>query len=601
MKVTFPSGSELKITPKKIWEVLGIPMGKNKLESDSPREYDDEFLKAFKEQFHGKKYITISDLSKQIQRTTNTDFMFQMNYLMLFSNCMIHCDNCSRMIYYVIKNIKSTNIINDFDWCKFIWDHIKTSKTNWDDKTLENWYYRPNTVLMLIYLHYTKIDGMVMMQHKWPALRNWTSQDAMDKKNFEMSKGRIGLVEVIEDDDNDDENEKDAEKRKLREAKMEELFSGDERLTLYVKKFKEEFTKGFRKDEERARTSGVGNGDGNKDGADNNEVDVKEENEPTEMGIDAEISVKEAPEEKEADKASEMRQAAEKEAAEKEAAKKEVAAKEKEGAEKIDATKKKEKAEKLAAAKKEHAEKLAATKKKEEAKKLAATNKEQSEKLEVTKKKEEAEKLAATKKKQAEKLAATKKKDEAKKKAAAEKEKAKKEAASKKKEATDEKEKAEKEAAAKKEKAEKKVGAEEKEETEKKKSLKEAAEKKDAGTAQTGTEESEATTVSNTFESPKVQENIFGKGQESADKSSKDEPKNKGKRITKPSIYLKSPFMNKMVKTQEKLDKDEILCARSIFCMQGDISEVVFDDGKGTIANRKEIQSLATGITIQNR
>ncbi|GJV41591.1 hypothetical protein Tco_1420031 [Tanacetum coccineum] len=508
MKVTFPSGSELKITPKKIWEVLGIPMGKNKLESDSPREYDDEFLKAFKEQFHGKKYITISDLSKQIQRTTNTDFMFQMNYLMLFSNCMIHYDNSSRLIYY------------------------------------------------LIYLHYTKIYGMVMMQ-------------------------------FFKDDDNEDENEKDAEKRKLRElehllkeyTEMDELFSGDERLTLYLKKFKEEFTKGFRKDEERAGTSGVGNGDGNEDGADNNEVDVEEENEQTEMGIDAEISVKEAAEEKEADKASEMRQAAKKEAAEKESAEKEDAAKEKEEAEKIAAAKKKEqaeklaaakkeKAEKLAAAKKEQAEKLAAAKKKEEAEKLAAANKEQAEKLAATKKKEEAEKLAATKKKQAEKLAATKKKEEAEKKAAAEKEKAEKEVALKndkkqlKKKASDEK---------KKEKAEKKVGAEEKEETEKKKSLKEAAEKKDAGTAQTGTEESKATTFSNTFESPKVQEKIFGKGQESADKSSKDEPKNKGKRLTKPSIYLKSPFMNKMVKTQENLDKDEILCARSIFCMQGDI------------------------------
>ncbi|GJR02404.1 hypothetical protein Tco_0525388 [Tanacetum coccineum] len=130
MKVTFPSGSKLKITPKKIWEVLGVPVGKNKLKSDSSREYDDEFLKAFKEQFHDKKYITITDLSKQIQRTTNTDFMFQMNYLMLFLNCMIHCDNSSRLIYYVIKNIKSTDIINDFDWCKFIWDHIKTSETN---------------------------------------------------------------------------------------------------------------------------------------------------------------------------------------------------------------------------------------------------------------------------------------------------------------------------------------------------------------------------------------------------------------------------------------------------------------------------------------
>ncbi|GKD69534.1 peptidase C48, SUMO/sentrin/Ubl1, partial [Tanacetum coccineum] len=310
-----------------------------------------------------------------------------------------------------------------------------------------------------------------------------------------------------------------------------------------------------------------------------------------------------------------MRQAAEKEAAEKEAAKKEAAAKEKEEAEKIAAakkkeqveklaaTKKKEKAKKLAAAKKkEQAKKLAATKKKEEDEKLAAANKEQAEKLATTKKKEEAEKLAATKNEQAEKLASTKKKEEAEKKAAAEKE-----AASKK------KEEAEKKAAAEKEKAKKEVASKKKEEAEKKAAAKkekaekeantkkEAAEKNDAGTAKTGTEESEATTVSNTFESPKVQQKIFGKGQESADKSSNDEPKNKGKRITKPSIYLKSPFMNKMVKTQKKSDKDEILCARSIFCMQRDISEVVFDDGKGTIANRKEIQSLATGITIQKQ
>nr|GFC79843.1 hypothetical protein [Tanacetum cinerariifolium] len=69
----------------------------------------------------------------------------------------------------------------------------------------------------LIYLHYTKINGMVMMQRKWPAIRNWTSQDVVDRQNFEMSKGHIGLVEVIEDDDKEDENEKGADKWKLRE------------------------------------------------------------------------------------------------------------------------------------------------------------------------------------------------------------------------------------------------------------------------------------------------------------------------------------------------------------------------------------------------
>ncbi|GKC69693.1 hypothetical protein Tco_1115576 [Tanacetum coccineum] len=366
MKMTFPSGSKLKITPKKIWEVLGILMGKNKLESDSPNEYDDEFLKDFKEQFHDKKYITISDLSNQIQRTTNTDFMFQMNYLMLFSNYMIHCDNSSRLIYYVIKNIKSTNIINDFD-----------------------------------------------------------CHDAMDRENFEMSKGRIGLVEVIEDDDKEDENEKDAEKRKLRELvyetieekfqnvlkektelehllkeymEMDELFSGDEKLTLYVKKFKEEFTKGFRKDEEREGTSAVGN----EDGADNNEVDVAEENEATEMGIDAKISVKEAAEEKEANKASEMRQTVEKEAAGKEAAKKEADAKEKKEVVNIAAAKKKEQAKKLVAAKKKKAEKLAGAKKAKTEKEAASKKKEEDEKKAAAEK-EKAEKEATAKKKKAKK------------------------------------------------------------------------------------------------------------------------------------------------------------------------------------------------------
>ncbi|GJY38871.1 hypothetical protein Tco_0425235 [Tanacetum coccineum] len=155
MKVTFPSGSELKITPKKIWEVLGIPMGKKKLKSDSPREYDDELLKAFK----------------------------------------------------------------------------------------------------LVYLHYTKIDSMVMMQRKWPAIRNWTSQDVVDRENFDISP------------------------------------------VIYHTK--------FNIIEERAGTSGVGNGDGNEDGADNNEVDVEQDNEPTKMGIDD-------------NKASEMREVAEKEAVAKE-------------------------------------------------------------------------------------------------------------------------------------------------------------------------------------------------------------------------------------------------------------------------------------------
>ncbi|GJR55514.1 hypothetical protein Tco_1406035 [Tanacetum coccineum] len=68
-------------------------------------------------------------------------------------------------------------------------------------RTLQNWYYSPNTVLMLIYLHYTKCDGMVMIPRKWLAIRNWTSQDAIDREIFEMCQGKFGLVDVIEENE----------------------------------------------------------------------------------------------------------------------------------------------------------------------------------------------------------------------------------------------------------------------------------------------------------------------------------------------------------------------------------------------------------------
>ncbi|GJU97666.1 retrovirus-related pol polyprotein from transposon TNT 1-94 [Tanacetum coccineum] len=78
--------SKLRETGFANQEVLGIPMGKNPLVSNAPREFSDEFLKSFKAQFDGKKFITTTDISKVIQRTTETDFIFQINYLMLFAN-----------------------------------------------------------------------------------------------------------------------------------------------------------------------------------------------------------------------------------------------------------------------------------------------------------------------------------------------------------------------------------------------------------------------------------------------------------------------------------------------------------------------------------
>nr|GEW06834.1 hypothetical protein [Tanacetum cinerariifolium] len=354
MEVSLPTSSKIKITPKK-WEVLGILMRNKKLESDSLREYDDEFLKEFKEQFKFKKFITTTDLSKLIQKTTTTDFMFQVNYLMLFANCMINCDNSSRLKYFVIKNIKSEDIISDFNWCEFIWNHIRTSK--------------------LIYLHYTKFDGMVTMRRKWPAIKNWTNQDVSDREILEMNGGEFAKFQTIL------KEKKELEDLLKENIELDELYNGDEK--------------------NRKKCC--------RDKAANKAREMRKK------AVENKAAEKEATA-KEKEEAEKLAEAKKKEQTEKLAV-----AKKKEQAEKLVATKKKQEAEKLATTKKEQAEMLATTKKKEESEKKAAAEKEV-----AAKKKEKAEKKAAVEKEKAEKEAVAKKEKAEKKDATKENEEAKK-------------------------------------------------------------------------------------------------------------------------------------------------------------------------------
>nr|GEW59034.1 peptidase C48, SUMO/sentrin/Ubl1 [Tanacetum cinerariifolium] len=349
----------------------------------------------------------------------------------------------------------------------------------------------------LIYLHYTKCNGMVTIPRKWPAIRNWTSKDATDRDIFEMCQGRFRLVDVIKENE-ETENESKVEKRKLKEANLN-------------------------RDENKAGTSGArhrnDNDDVDYDGHCNDEddvghanhgdvhangndvVDFEEENEANEMGVDAKKLVKEDAKEKGANEATKKKEEAKKLAAEK---------KEKEKAKKLEAAKKKEAAEKSA--------KKAAEKTTKEAKEKA--------------KKEGAEKA------EREKIEATKKNKQA-----AQKEK---------------KEKAEKEADEKKKAEMQKAAAEKKEQAE--------------------------------MQAP-AEAKLKDKMQKDAEEK-RQSPLKKKKKIN-PNRLLKKRLQQfqKVLKAQ-KCNKDVWKRARN---------DVVFDDGKGTIAHRKEMQSLAPDIEIEKQ
>ncbi|PWA99412.1 hypothetical protein CTI12_AA009070 [Artemisia annua] len=188
MELRLERGS-IKVTRQKVHDMLGVPMGSRKLNEMEPREWDDEFITRWEQQYYklGKKEkATPALIAKEINRTSNADFMFKINFLMLFASTMGTLDSGGKCPYNVLRNVKEDDDIADIDWCGYILDCLEGSKHNWKDvKKSGNYYYGPLTLLNLLYLDSTHFPELQVMRHR-PSVRSWNT--AMMKQRIELEK-----------------------------------------------------------------------------------------------------------------------------------------------------------------------------------------------------------------------------------------------------------------------------------------------------------------------------------------------------------------------------------------------------------------------------
>ncbi|PWA44145.1 hypothetical protein CTI12_AA527290 [Artemisia annua] len=121
MQVKLPNGGVIEITPSKIREVLVIPMGPMSFFADKKRlRGNSEYCQFMAQLPRDPRKRTTTTLSNIIQTTKGTDFMFDLNFLMLFANCLGTCSNSSMLKYHVLENVMSSKDIPNIDWCVFI-------------------------------------------------------------------------------------------------------------------------------------------------------------------------------------------------------------------------------------------------------------------------------------------------------------------------------------------------------------------------------------------------------------------------------------------------------------------------------------------------
>ena len=150
MELRLEKGS-IKVTRQKIHDMLGVPMGKTKLEDLEPREKDDPFIAEWEGQFTHVKKITPAVISTEITSSFDADFIFTINFLTLFASTMGTVDNGAKVFPTVLMHVKENDVISEIDWCGYILECLRASKQNWDKVTKGDYYYGPATFLCVSY------------------------------------------------------------------------------------------------------------------------------------------------------------------------------------------------------------------------------------------------------------------------------------------------------------------------------------------------------------------------------------------------------------------------------------------------------------------
>ncbi|GKD90799.1 hypothetical protein Tco_1366306 [Tanacetum coccineum] len=187
----------IRVTLEKVNEILGVPLSGTSIFDLPEIPLDDPFIKEWFKQFDPKslKEICACDIAQKLVLTKTVDFMFNVNFLMLFANVMGTADTMKAIVNLtVLRCIREDTNIAGIDWCGFIHKCLQGSS---EPKTLNGFYVGMLSFLILLYLDSTKFDKFPVIRQR-PAIRNWTTTAMNRRQELKIEEQVIGFYDVGE-------------------------------------------------------------------------------------------------------------------------------------------------------------------------------------------------------------------------------------------------------------------------------------------------------------------------------------------------------------------------------------------------------------------
>ncbi|CAH1412521.1 unnamed protein product [Lactuca virosa] len=204
-------GKELKVTSQSVHDMLGIPISGTILTQLDQWPKDDTSYDEWKQQFQEGSIIRLNAIKKVIVNTTEADFNFKLNFLVLFVNKFCESTSMGRCNLFPLSYISRKTDISNIDWCSYVLDCLVKTKNSYIPYSDNSYFVGPSAFLVLFYADNIHSEDLTITC-KRPTICYWSSEKIRYRETFEQEEGRFGLEELNEEFVNEqDEGDTDLE------------------------------------------------------------------------------------------------------------------------------------------------------------------------------------------------------------------------------------------------------------------------------------------------------------------------------------------------------------------------------------------------------
>ncbi|GJR12439.1 hypothetical protein Tco_0795091 [Tanacetum coccineum] len=188
-------GRRIKVSRELIHEILGVPMGENKVISLPSTTSEDitttnwRYTTPFIED-----RIHITRVDDHVCSLTANGWPFKVGFLVVFFSILAQGNKDGRVNQRFIPTLSNIDEFQNYDWCQFILDCIK-------DEVLEfkprSYFAGPLLLLALIYVSST-VSPTTTVERKAPIFKAWSTKLLKKRESEELKSEGFGKLPILE-------------------------------------------------------------------------------------------------------------------------------------------------------------------------------------------------------------------------------------------------------------------------------------------------------------------------------------------------------------------------------------------------------------------